>query len=33
VRWSLIFLVGVFVLFLWWIRIAVKRWRAQEVAS
>jgi SNF family Na+-dependent transporter len=33
VRWSLLFLVGVFVLFLWWIRIAVKRWKAQEVPS
>ncbi|MFM8808989.1 MAG: sodium:calcium symporter, partial [Chthoniobacterales bacterium] len=33
VRWSLIFLAGVFVLFLWWIRLAVKRWKAQEVQS
>lgn len=33
VRWSMFFLLGVFVLFLWWIRLAVKRWKAQEVAS
>ncbi|MFM8460082.1 MAG: sodium:calcium symporter, partial [Chthoniobacterales bacterium] len=33
VRWSLLFLVGVLVLFLWWIRLAVKRWKAQEVQS
>jgi hypothetical protein len=29
----MLFLLGVFVLFLWWIRLAVKRWKAQEVAS
>jgi hypothetical protein len=33
VRWSLLFLAAIFILFLWWIRIAVKRWKAQEVAS
>lgn len=33
VRWSLIFLAGIFVLFLWWIRSAVKRWKTQEEAS
>ncbi|MEY3480007.1 MAG: hypothetical protein RIQ71_782 [Verrucomicrobiota bacterium] len=33
VRWSLLFLAGIFILFLWWIRLAVKRWKAQEVAS
>jgi SNF family Na+-dependent transporter len=33
VRWSMLFLVGVFVLFLWWIRIAVKRWNMEEQAS
>lgn len=32
VRWSLLFVLGLFVLFLWWIRIAVKRWKAQEAA-
>ncbi|MBU3666818.1 MAG: sodium:calcium symporter [Chthoniobacterales bacterium] len=30
VRWSILFLLGVFALFLWWIRTAVKRWEAQE---
>jgi NSS family neurotransmitter:Na+ symporter len=33
VRWSMLFLVGVFALFLWWIRIAVKRWNMEEQAS
>jgi hypothetical protein len=33
VRWSMLFLVGVFLLFLWWIRIAVKRWNLEEQAS
>ena len=33
VRWSMLFLLGVFLLFLWWIRIAVKRWNMEEQAS
>lgn len=33
VRWSILFLVAVLALFLWWIRLAVKRWHAEEVAS
>jgi hypothetical protein len=33
VRWSMLFLLGVFALFLWWIRIAVKRWNMEEQAS
>lgn len=32
VRWSVLFLAGVFALFLWWIHIAVRRWRAEEAA-
>ena len=28
-----LFLVGLFVLFLWWIRLAVKRWNMEEQAS
>lgn len=30
VRWSIIFLIAALTLFLWWIRIAVRRWRTQE---
>ena len=30
VRWSILFLLGVLGLFLWWIHLAVRRWRAQE---
>ena len=30
VRWSMLFLLAVFALFLWWIRLAVRRWRMQE---
>lgn len=30
VRWTMIFLLGICLLFLWWIRLAVKRWRQQE---
>ncbi len=30
VRWSILFLVGVFALFLWWVHLAVRRWRAAE---
>ena len=33
VRWSMLFLVAVLALFLWWIRLAVKRWHAEEAAS
>ncbi len=33
VRWSMLFLVAVFALFLWWIRLAVKRWNMEEQAS
>jgi hypothetical protein len=33
VRWSMLFLVAVLALFLWWIRLAVKRWNAEEPAS
>ena len=33
VRWSMFFLVAVLALFLWWIRLAVKRWHAEEAAS
>ena len=33
VRWTLIFLAAVFALFIWWIRLAVKRWRGQEGLS
>jgi SNF family Na+-dependent transporter len=33
VRWTMLFLVGVCLLFLWWIRLAVKRWRQQEGLS
>lgn len=33
VRWSMIFVAAVFLLFLGWVRLAVKRWRAQEEAS
>lgn len=30
VRWSILFLLGVLGLFLWWIHLAVRRWRAAE---
>lgn len=30
VRWSILFLVAVIALFLWWIRLAVKRWNMEE---
>ena len=33
VRWSILFLVAVLALFLWWVRLAVKRWNAEEAAS
>jgi NSS family neurotransmitter:Na+ symporter len=33
VRWSMIFLAGVFFLFLWWIRLAVKRWHLEDRTS
>jgi hypothetical protein len=29
----MIFLAGVFVLFLWWIRLAVKRWHSEDRIS
>ncbi len=30
VRWSILFLLGVLVLFVWWIHLAVRRWNAEE---
>ena len=30
VRWSILFLLGVAALFLWWIHLAVRRWQAEE---
>jgi len=33
VRWSILFLLGVLALFLWMIRLAVRRWEKQEVPS
>lgn len=30
VRWSILFIIAMLVLFLWWIRLAVRRWQAQE---
>ena len=32
VRWSILFLLAVLALFLWWIRLAVRRWRTEEAA-
>jgi SNF family Na+-dependent transporter len=33
VRWSILFLLGVTGLFLWWIHLAVRRWRVEEAKS
>ena len=33
VRWSLLFLLALFLLFLWWIRLAVRRWNMEDRAS
>jgi NSS family neurotransmitter:Na+ symporter len=31
VRWSILFLLGVLALFLWWVHLAVRRWNREEV--
>jgi SNF family Na+-dependent transporter len=33
VRWSLLFLLALLLLFLWWIRLAVRRWNMEDRAS
>jgi SNF family Na+-dependent transporter len=33
VRWSIFFLLAVLALFLWWIRLAVRRWEKEEAGS